>query len=551
VIEAPQEEEFGPVVHRLETGEPQSFHGMVAAANPETTQIAVDILEAGGNAIDAAVAAAFALGVSDPGDSGLGGATFILIRFADGRATAIDGSAIVPLKVDLQRLKESHEAEKERGMELSAVPASLAALEYAALNYGTLSMAELIKPSFDLAIRGYRATAFQEVAIRTYFDDVLESDYLKYFVLDDGETPPSIDTLQCRPVLANTLRRIAFSGSYEFYRGSMAAEIEADMTERGGFVSRADLGILRIGEITPLRGTYRDTEVLAFPYPAMGGAVIQALNILERYPQDLLAADTSGRHQIVAETLHIATVDHDRVFSDGASVTSTDRERLHTKEYAADRAALIEPSRPLVSDEYPPAQPEEDDGNTTQISVVDRWGNAVALTQSLGRFFGNKVMTPTLGFPYNSLLEGQLAARAREAIPSTVCPSIVVNDGEVLLVLGSGSSTRIPGIVTSVISNVVDRNLGLRDAVLAPRILWSFYMGSTFFAEIFPPITELQIDELGSFGYEPIWRALPPDKLSRFSLFGSVNAVHFDRETRVMTGVGDPRRSGHARGARF
>lgn len=551
VREAPQDEGSGPVVHRLDTDEAQSFYGMVAAANADSTQIAVEILDAGGNAIDAAVAAAFALGVSDPGDSGLGGATSILIRLADGRATAIDGSAVVPLEVDPQRLKDSLEAKMERGMELAAVPASLAALEYAASNYGTLSLAQLIAPSIDLAQRGYHATPFQEVAIRTYFEAVLESDYLKYFVLDNGETPPSVETLQCRPVLANTLLRIAVGGSSVFYRGSMAAEVEADMIERGGFIGRADLAILRIGELTPLRGTYRGAEVLAFPYPGMGGAVIEALNILEQYPQDLVAADTAGRHQIIAEAFHIATVDHDRLFSSGASVSSVDQERLLTKEFAAERAALIEPGRALVSDEFPPAQPEEDDGNTTQISVVDRWGNAVSLTQSLGRFFGNKVMTPTLGFPYNSLLEGQLAPRAREAIPTTMCPSIVVKDSEVLLVLGSGSSTRIPGIVATVISNVVDRNLGLRDAVLAPRILWSFLQGSTFYAEIFPPITELQINELGSFGYEPVWRAQPPARLSNFSLFGSVNGVHLDRETRVLTGVGDPRRSGHARGARF
>jgi gamma-glutamyltranspeptidase/glutathione hydrolase len=552
VPEAPEEEGVGPVVYRLETDERQSIHGMVAAANAESTQIAVEILEAGGNAIDAAVAAAFALGVSDPGDCGLGGTTYILIRLADGRATAIDGSAVVPLRVDLQRLAKSHEAQKERGMELAAVPASLAALEYAASNYGTLPLAELIEPSIDLAKRGYHATPFQEVSIRSYFDEILKSDYLKYFVLDNGETPPSVATLQCRPILASTLRRIAVGGSHEFYRGSMAAEIEADMAGRGGFVSRDDLGILRIGELTPLHGTYRDTEVLAFPHPSMGGAVIEALNILERYPPDLLAADTVSRHQIVAEAFHIATVDHDRLLENGAPVTSIDRERLLTKEFAADRAALIEPGRALVNDEFPPGQrEEEDDGNTTQISVVDRWGNAVSLTQSLGRFFGNKVATPNLGFPYNSLLEGESAPRAREAIPTTMCPSIVVRDGEVLLVLGSGSSTRIPGIVATVISNVVDRNLGLRDAVLAPRILWGPFKGSTFYAEIFPPITEAQVDELGSFGYEPIRRARPPARLSNFSRFGSVNAAHFDRESRVMTGVGDPRRSGHACGARF
>jgi len=132
-----------------------------------------------------------------------------------------------------------------------------------------------------------------------------------------------------------------------------------------------------------------------------------------------------------------------------------------------------------------------------------------------------------------------------------MCPSIVVKDGEVLLVLGSASSARIPGVVATVISNIVDRDLDLREAVIAPRVLWSTMQQLGVYAEIFPPITKEQIDELGAYGYEPIFRAQIPVKQSRFARFGAVNAVHFDRDSGVMTGVGDPRRNGNALGARF
>jgi gamma-glutamyltranspeptidase/glutathione hydrolase len=291
---------------------------------------------------------------------------------------------------------------------------------------------------------------------------------------------------------------------------------------------------------------------MVLPHPSVGGAVIQALNILEEYPQDFIEQDTVARYQVFAEAIHIATVDHSRLQLDRSFVGAKEREYLLTKRFAAERAALIQPGRALVSDEFPPAQQEETaDGNTTQVSIIDRWGNAVSLTHSLGRFFGNKRATPGLGFPYNSLLEGETELQARAPIPTFMCPSIVVEDGEVLLVLGSGSSSRIPGIVATVVSNVVDRKLGLRDAVLAPRVLWSPRKGSSFYAEIFPPITAEQIDELGTFGYEQILRTQPPAMLSKFSRFGSVNAVHFDHETRVMTGVGDPRRDGNAIGVRF
>ena len=252
----------------------------------------------------------------------------------------------------------------------------------------------------------------------------------------------------------------------------------------------------------------------------------------------------------MAEAFHIAIGDHDRMLADRSSVATQSRERLLTKEFAAERAALIQLGHPVVSYEFPPSsEGETEDGNTTQISIVDRWGNAVSLTQSLGRFFGNKMTTPSLGFPYNSLLEGMGDLQARESIPTFMCPSIVVRDGEVLLVLGSASSTRIPGVVATVISNVVDRQLDLREAVLAPRVLWDNSSNPRVYAEIFPPITEEQIDELARFGYEPIFRAQLPVKQSRFARFGAVNAVLFDRYSRIMTGVGDPRRNGNAIGA--
>jgi gamma-glutamyltranspeptidase/glutathione hydrolase len=542
----------GPIVRQLDTDAPQSIYGMVAAPTHEASLIATEILEAGGNAVDAAVAAAFALSVSDPGDGGLGAAIYILIRFADGRTTVIDGSAVVPLRVDRERLRAVQAARAESGVELAAVPGWLAALDHATSKYGTLPLAELIEPAIVLAEGGYHATPFQEVSITTYFEDVLKSDYLRYLILDNGKEVPSVDSLQCRPVLANTLRRIAVGGVEEFYRGSMAAEIESDMEARGGFVDRDDLALMRVREVTPLRGSYRDVEVLAIPYPSLGGAVIQALNILEQFPADALDLDTVDRLQILIEAFHIAIADHERTLEDSRLIALRGQEQMLSKAFAAERAGLIEPGKALVNDEFPLQQQDQGTvGNTAQVSVVDRWGNAVSLTHTLGRFYGNKVANPSLGFPYNSLLEGEEEHKARARIPTSMCPSMVVKDGDVLLVLGSGSSNRIPGILATVISNIVDRRLGLREAVLAPRVLWGPYKGYSYYAEVFQSITKGQVRELRTFGYDPIFGVRLPVRLSRFSRTGSVNAVHFDRESRIMTGVGDPRRNGAAVGARF
>jgi gamma-glutamyltranspeptidase/glutathione hydrolase len=552
VKETPELPGAGPVIERFDTDASQSIYGMAATGSVEASRIAVEILESGGNAIDATVAAAFALGVTNPGDCGLGGTTYIVIRFADGGATVVDGSALVPLRFDRNRLEEMQTEGLEYGIGLTAVPASLAALDYATTRYGTLPLADLIEPAVELAFRGYYAMSFQEVSIRSYFDDLLKSDFLRYLILESGETPPTTDTLQCRPILANTLSRIATGGSAEFYRGSIAGEIAADMAERGGFVSRDDLGIIRIREVAPLRGTYRGTEVLTPPHPSMGGAVIEALKILEQFPSEFLGQDTVDRHQVVAEAFHMAIGDHERLLQDRSFAAARSRERLLTKEHAEERAALIEIGRPVVSDEFPSvAELKDDDGNTTQISIVDRWGNAVSLTQSLGRFFGSKTATPALGFPYNSLLEGLGELTARDPIPTYMCPSIVTSGDDVLLVLGSASSNRIPGVVATVISNFVDRRFDLHEAVLAPRVLWNTGEKPGVYVEVFPPITAGQIKVLKRFGYKPIFRAQLPARLSQFAKFGAVNAVHFDRESRVMTGVGDPRRNGTSLGAGF
>jgi gamma-glutamyltranspeptidase/glutathione hydrolase len=536
----------GPPVRRLNAVEAQSIHGMVSTATVESTWAAVRVLEEGGNAVDAAAAASLALGVVDPGDSGIGGAVYMVVRLANGQAAAIDGSAVVPFAVDRERLIELAEQRQERGIELAAVPGALAALDHAVRRYGTLPLAKLLAPAIELAESGSAPNAFQRTTIRSYLQDVLESDYLRFLVLEDGRQVPSGDRPICRPELALTLRAIASLGAEEFYRGSMAELIADDMEHRGGFVRRADLAILKARELRPVRGTYRNVEVLSFPYPGSGAAVVHALDILENFDPGFLSVSTVDRQQVVAEAFHIAIEDYHRATFLG---NPSARGILPDKELAAARAALIKPGRALDADEL------ADDGtilglegNTTQVSVVDRWGNAVSLTQTLGRFFGSKAATPGLGFPYNNLLEGELRLRARSPIPTAMAPTMVLEGGEVMLVLGSAGSSRIPGVIASVISNVVDRGMDLGAAVAAPRVLWGTGDQPGLYIEIFPPISVRQADELDRRGYDPVFRAHLPTPMSRLARFGAVNAVSLDRSSRVATGVGDPRRLGSARG---
>ncbi len=529
--------------------------GMVASTSVEANQAGVQVLARGGNAVDAAVAIALALGAADPGDSGLGGTTFILVRLASGRAVAIDGSSPVPIRVSQPTLQRLHAADQKFGPELAATPGSLAALELARSRYGTMAMRELLEPAISIAEAGYRLSPVHRASIFKYLADIRLSPSLASIVLDEAGDPLRSGTLIRWPGLARTLRRIADGGAAEFYQGAIAEEIEADMIRRHGFVRRPDLMLVRARELEPYRGSYRGLEVLAFPAPAAGGAVIESLNLLETFPPELLRTDSVDRLQAMAEAFHIAIEDHRALMPDSNLPQSFEQPEYLDKRYAANRAKVITFGRPVPADAFHPKQYRPElESQTVQVSVIDRDGNAVSLTQSLGRFFGNKVVAGEMGFLYNTLLGGADPAnpdhlRPRTILPQDGAPTIVVAGGRPLLVLGSAGSSRIAGCIATVISNVVDRRMTLVEAVQAPRVLWSEGDSSEGLAlEITPPIRERHARTLKAMGYQEGIRAQLPAPYLEIYRFGGVNAVFRDPATGRLTGVGDPRRNADARG---
>ena len=267
--------------------------GMVATGSPEATQAAVGILEQGGNAVDAAVAAALVLGVSDSDASGLGGMTYMVIRLAGGHAVAIDGTARAPGVLDLEALRAAKMEDREFGYETVAVPTTLAVLQLALDTYGTISMAEALQPAIEVATLGYRLSPIQIAWTRAYHEElVVASDYLRFLVMEDGTTIGEPGEIFCNHDLAGTLREIARHGVDSFYRGSIAARIEADMVKNGGFVRRGDLAMVRVRRVPPMTTTYRGVEVLTVPPPGGGDSLVGALDILETFPAAFLAEDS-------------------------------------------------------------------------------------------------------------------------------------------------------------------------------------------------------------------------------------------------------------------
>jgi len=537
---------------QLEAVEERSPLGMVVSGSPEASAVGARVLAAGGNAVDAAVATAFAIGVTEPGQSGLGGQSYMLVYLADGRAVAIDGSALAPLRADKDALARLEELGQRWGSQLAATPGTLAALAYGLGAFGTISLPEAVAPAIELAEFGSVMSGYQRASLAHYRDRVLESEYASSLYLKDGVAVWEPEHRFCNSDLARTLWRIATYGAGDFYRGGIARQIAADMKRSGGYVDMHDLRRYAPAVREPLRGSYRGHEVLAFPAPCAGGAVIESLHILENFSPELLRADGADRVHLLVEAGRLAQSDEHTV----VSLDPGGSRHLVDRGYAGRRAAEIRLDRVLALDD---AAATDDgswrDRDTTHISVVDRYGNAVSLTSTLGRGFGSCTATPGLGFPYNAILESfdvvfpssrHFLAPLRPLFTS-IAPTIVLRQGKPLLVLGSSGSGRIVPIVVSLVVGVVDGRKTLGEAQSSPRALWSGGRRGTIELEFAAPLDDAVVSTLQQRGFSRIRRLGFPATAWDLSTMGGANVVHGLPDGTV-AGACDPRRGGAAAG---
>ncbi len=529
--------------------------GMVVAASEEPAEVAVAVLQSGGTAVDAAVAAAFVLGTTDPSASGLGGVTQVLLRLASGRIVAIDGTGDLPRATDHARLSELAHGFRERGVddsvgwEFVAVPGTVAALGHLAQHYGTRPWAELLAPAIAYAEEGFDITVADVSAIENYEATIRAADPLRFWVLDGGDAIPAPGTKVCNRELAAVLRAIAANGPDEFYRGAIARQIEADMIRHGGFVRRADLALYRVVEREPWRATYRGVEVIGFPSPGAGGAVLETLNIVENFaPQEVCLAAMPRLH-LLAEASHIVFEDVSRLCRNPDDPYLAQAPVVVSKAFAAERATLLRLGRALTSKDLPasPANPWSV-GGTTPLVVADRYGNVVSLSQTLGRFYGAKVLSPSLGFPYNGLLESYSPSVADAARPGgrllvLMAPTLVLREGKPLLALGASGSSRIPSIIAQVISNVVDCGQSLTAAIDRPRVMWQVRQAETGpHLEVRDEITVGHLKAFKKLGFPFVREVIYPAPRRELRGLGSVNALMVDPRDGSFVGVGDPRR---------
>ena len=567
----------------------RTSHGMVATDEELGSQAGVEILKHGGNAVDAAVAVAFALAVVEPAAGNIGGGGFMLIRLADGKTTFLDYRETAPGKATRNMyIGKDGTLDEEAsviGYRSVAVPGTVAGLELALKTYGTMKLADVMAPAIRLASQGFRVSDKLAGELEVERPGLQSSAMSQCIFLNSGRILKAGDTLK-QPELAATLLRIAKNGAEEFYRGETARMLADEMAKHGGIITMDDLAHYTPKVREVLRATYESGghawEVLTSPPPSSGGvAVIEALNMLQGAP--LKGWDDPQSVHIVAETMR-------RVFADRAAYLA-DQDfsdvpvaGLTSPCYAKERAAMIDPVKASTSKEVkagaphlcgvsanPDAAPRMvaslgEGHHTTHFSVVDAAGNAVASTYTLNDSYGSHV-TSSAGFLLNDEMDdfttqpgvpnalfGLMQSDANAIAPghrplSSMTPTILLRDGKLSFVTGSpGGPTIISATLLSVI-NWMQLGMEAQAAINAPRFHHQWMPDRIRMEAEFPESMEKALrarghqvergwQETPSLGHEAKWR----------KHMGLVNAIGIDPQTGERQGAADPRDQGSAVG---
>jgi len=478
-------------------------HAIVVSVHELASQAGVEIMQAGGNAVDAAVATGFALAVVHPAAGNLGGGGFMLIRMADGKAHFVDYREKAPAAAKPDMYLDAHgnviEGASEIGYKSIGVPGSVAGMVYAEKKYGKLTLHQVMAPAIKLAREGYALTWGEARDFQGDSDLAKFPESRRIFQRDGNYYQPG-DIFR-QPDLARTLERIAAKPD-DFYHGAIARELATAIQKGGGVITAEDLAQYEVKEREPIRGTYRGYEILSAPPPSSGGTVlVEALNILEGYDLAKLGDRSSQSIHLTTEAFRRAFFDRAEFMGD-PDFSKIPVAQLIDKKYAAAWRESIDPARASASKElkrpavfheleqYAANHPQpvgmHEGQHTTHYSVVDADGDAVAVTTTINNWFGSQVTADGLGFLLNDemddfsakpgvpnadgLIQGAANAIGPGKRPlSSMTPTIVVREGKPFLVLGSPGSSKIITTVANVLMGVVDYGMNIQEAVNAPR----------------------------------------------------------------------------------
>jgi gamma-glutamyltranspeptidase/glutathione hydrolase len=538
-------EEIEPIVETETNGKyATAANGMVAAAFPDATEAGVEILRQGGNAVDAACAAALALGACEPQASGIGGQTMMLI-YTGKRVIAIDGSSRAP---SLAHVNAVYKQDRSVGYRAATVPSTPATLYYVQQRYGSLPWERIPQPAIRIAREGYRITALQhslqERELKN-FEKVESYSGGRYF-LNDGQ-PYQPGELFCQPDLARLLATLAEKGIEEFYRGKVAKQIDADMRENGGLLRYDDLALIPWPiERRPLRRRFRKCRVCTMPPPGAGRTLLFALMMVDAIPPKLLAQNEFKRANLLASVFRKALRERsDRPFDPELYPQVSEKEMLSRKFAQQCIKQIVKRVDKTILSSL--ITPDELSGETTHLSVMDRNGMAVSLTQSIERVYGSKSAAAGLGFLYNNYLmdfeyglpDHPFYLRPNAVPWATVAPTLIFRKEDIWMALGSPGSERIFSTLAQFLLHVIDQKMDLYQAMLAPRVHCSLGGRVSLEAERFSP-------ELVGYLKEKGYRI---DEREPFAFYlGAVHAVQKNEDGSGFQGVAEIRRDGTAAG---
>ncbi len=530
----------------------QGSQGMVATSHTLASEIALQVLQDGGNAIDAAVTAGFALAVTQPRSGNIGGGGFLLYAPGDGAAPeAIDyretapGAASETMFQDKdgnvvnERSRFSHKA--------AGVPGTVAGLALALERHGTLSLKQSLAPAIRLAREGF--------VVPQRFTEGLEQATERLqrwpaskatFYKEDGTAPQPGEVFK-QPELADTLQRIADQGVKGFYQGETAQLIVEEMQRNDGLITLEDLKNFQPAIREPIHGNYRGYDIFSMSPPSSGGThIVQILNILEHYPIADMGHNSADTIHHMAEAMKLAYADRSEYLGD-TDYVDVPLSGLTSKDYAAQLRETINPKKARPSTDIKPGEPARwESPETTHFSVVDRWGNAVSNTYTINFSYGSGITVAGAGFLLNNEMDdfsakpgvpnayGLIGGEANKIEPgkrmlSSMSPSIVRKDGQNFLVTGSPGGSRIITTTLQVIMNVIDHNMNIQSAVSAPRIHHQWLPDEILMEQGISPDT---VERLEARGH----------KVTTSRAMGAIQSIQIG-EDGTLYGGADPRRS--------
>ncbi len=472
-----------------DNGTVRSAGGMVSSQQWIASEVGAEVLARGGNAVDAAIATGFALAVTHPTAGNIGGGGFMVVRFPDGRTTSLDFREKAPLAAHPEMWLDEdggYSSERHHNSHLAVgVPGTVAGFDKAHRLYGSADWVDLVQPSVDLAARGFELSEALAGSI-TRFANGRGSRYEASVATftNAGEAYGAGETWR-QPELARALERIRDEGRDGFYRGETARLITEEMRRGGGIITEEDLERYQARERTPIHGTYRGYDVISMPPPSSGGvAIVTMLNILEAFDLRTMGHNSPEYVHHVSEAMRRAFRDRARYLAD-VDFADVPVRKLTSKEHATWLRRDIDPERASISHPTDVAAPYESP-ETTHYSVVDADGMAVSVTYTLEYGYGSGIVVPGAGFLLNNEMgdfnagpgltnaRGLIGTEANLARPeqrmlSSMSPSIVARDGELVAVVGTPGGRTIINTTLQLILNLIDFGMDVQEAVDAPR----------------------------------------------------------------------------------